>query len=104
MLGYWPVWLKTAIALANTALFSKLIFFSAACRLTAIWAASFAASRPCWTAVSLARWAAATAAASWLTRSPFSLCNCWTMAALSIRLCGLLLVSNASVVSSPPAM
>ena len=104
MLGYLPVWLKTAIALAKTALFSRLIFLWAACCLTAIWAASFAAVRPCWSEVCLARPAAATAAASWLTWSPFSVCSCCMMAARPSRFCGLLLVSIASVVSSPPVM
>src|SRR5262245_24718497 len=71
MLGKLPVFLNTVMALANTALFRMLIFFCAACRLTAIWAAKRATTLLCCAAVALARCAAATAAAICPLRAPF---------------------------------
>src|SRR2546430_1432125 len=55
MFGKSPVFLKVAMALANTALLRTLIFFCAARRLTAISAARRPTTLVCWAAVALAR-------------------------------------------------
>ena len=89
------------MALAKTLLLRRLIFFWAACRLTVMAAASRAAILPCCSALALARWAAATAATIWSTRSLFCVCSCCMIAARLIMFCALLVVSSDSVVSSP---
>jgi len=92
------------MAFLNTELFKMVILACACRRLLAISAVSCSARLACCSALSRARWAAATPRAIAVTWSPFSCCSTCMNAARLISVPAVLVVSSSSGVAKPPVM